>query len=147
MRSAAQFVFDLLASVHTGLELGTPLSQDSWALYKDAVPSEPKRCVAVFETPSAGIDVPLERSGAYTETPYVQIRIRGLTRDEAIAKMDDVRDYLCAHAHRNIEETANRIAIWQAIRDAGRSFVAQDSSQLTTVIQNFQLVRTVKGKE
>jgi hypothetical protein len=50
MRTAAKLVYDLFAGATTELELGTPLSAEKWALFRNAIPSTPAEVVRVRNT-------------------------------------------------------------------------------------------------
>jgi hypothetical protein len=144
MRTPAKMVYDLLVASRATLGLGSALSGENWAIYRDHIPTDPALVVAVFSTPAAAIDVPLDLTHSYVEAVHVQIQVRGRSRDEAEAKAIVIRDFLTTTSHRSEETSGGKVVRWQAIRPAGGSFAPMDAKALHVAIQNVQVVRSVE---
>jgi hypothetical protein len=147
MRTAAKLVYDLFAGATTELELGTPLSAEKWALFRNAIPSTPAEVVCVYGTPAVAIDTAMNPVDAYVSSDYVSIHVRAKSRDEAEMKSVVIRDWLLTQFVPSTESDSVCTVSWQAVRSAGSAFPPRDAKELYTAVQNVQIVRSVERNE
>lgn len=146
MRTAAKLVYDLLAGATTTLGLGTPLSAERWAIWRNIVPPTPAEVVSVYGTPAIAVETAMSPVDAYVGVDFVSLHVRARSRDEAEEKSVVIRDWLLTQFRPQDESDSVCTVLWQAVRPAGSAFPSGDAKELYTAIQNVQVVRSVERK-
>ena len=143
MRADSKVISDRLVELSTSLGLGSFLGTSDWSFYRNHLPSSPARAISIADAPGLPDEVSMDTTHPVLVTAVVQIRVRGLSRDEVGEKMRTILTTLRTTTH--VAETiGDDYVLYQTVRPGAASFSSAGAEGTHEQSANIELVKSIK---